>query len=220
MLNIKILLKKFFKSGFALELITRILKFYVEIVFLTSKIIISVDNGSLSVLKSKKPCIITLWHGRICIIPKIMSRYGNFIILTSPHSDGRYIEKFISLYGHGVIKGSSNKRGLEATREIVKAIKNGDRIAITPDGPRGPGYVAKGSAVNIASKFNIPIISVCFSSSKRKILNTWDKFYIPLPFSKIKINISSPYLHSDNDLEKLTTSMNGQLKALDSKCSY
>ncbi|WP_323733291.1 lysophospholipid acyltransferase family protein [Candidatus Bandiella euplotis] len=186
--------------------------------FLTSKIQVEIDDGAKAVLESQKTCFVALWHGRILIFPKIMQEYGFFKVLTSIHNDGKYIDKFINLYGHKTIRGSTYKGGMSATKQIVKDISNNKRIVIIPDGPRGPRYKVNSAITNIAAKFNIPIIHVSFSSTKVKILNTWDKFMIPLPFSKIFVNISLPVYFKERNEQKLENLMLEQMQALDSIC--
>jgi lysophospholipid acyltransferase (LPLAT)-like uncharacterized protein len=184
----------------------------------TSRIVIDIDPASEIVLSSKKPCFITLWHGRILVFPKIMAKYGEFIVLTSAHNDGQYIDKFISLYGHKTIRGSTYRGGLLATKDIIKNIHDKNRIVITPDGPRGPKWKINSVVTNIAARFDIPIIHVSFSSTKVKILNAWDKFMIPMPFAQILIKISSPDFFETKDDIRLENMMVRQSKDLDSQC--
>jgi lysophospholipid acyltransferase (LPLAT)-like uncharacterized protein len=40
--------------------------------------------------------------------------------------------------GLSVVTGSSSKGGAHALREMIRLLKRGFRIGITPDGPRGP----------------------------------------------------------------------------------
>ena len=214
-------IKKLIKYLLGLDVIvfciTKIIQLYLEVVFLTSQIFFEVDLTTEKFLTSKQVCFITLWHGRVLIFPKIMKKYGAFKVLTSLHKDGKYIDKFVRLYGHKTIRGSTYKGSLLATKDIVKSIKNSS-IVITPDGPRGPGYKVNSAITNIATKFNIPIICISFSATKVKILNTWDKFMIPLPFTKIIVNISTPHYFEMQNNEKLEKLMLQQVKSLDKKC--
>ena len=214
--------KKFFKNLLKLDIvvffIAKIIQLYLQVVFLTSKIRVEIDNATENILTSKKVYFITLWHGRILVFPKIMKRYGSFKVLTSLHNDGGYIDKFVGLYGHKSIRGSTHRGSLSATKDIIKSIQKYS-IVITPDGPRGPGYKINSIVTSIAAKFNVPIICVSFSSTKMKALNTWDRLAIPLPFAKILVNISTTNYFKEKDDEKLEKLMLRQMKVLDEKCS-
>jgi lysophospholipid acyltransferase (LPLAT)-like uncharacterized protein len=110
------------------------------------------------------------------------------------------VAKFIRNFGIKTISGSSRNntnidRGINISsfRDIFKTLKKKQQcFTITPDGPRGPAKKISGHIVNISriSKCSI----VCFSckTSKKITLNTWDKFLIPLPFSKINFYFSDP----------------------------
>ena len=59
-------------------------------------------------------------------------------------------------------------------------------MGITPDGPRGPNQQVNGELINIARLAKAKIVAVSYSSSNFKIIQkSWDKFKIPLPFSKL-----------------------------------
>ena len=215
-------MKNFFKYLLGLDIIiffiAKIIQVYLEIVFFTSKLIFEIDPNAEKALASKKVCFITLWHGRILIFPKIMKKYGSFKVLTSLHKDGKYIDKFVRLYEHQSIRGSTYRGGLSAIKDIMGSIQNSS-IVITPDGPRGPGYKINSAVTNIAAKFNVPIICISFSATRVKVLSTWDKFMIPLPFTKIIINISTQHYFKVQDNEKLEKLMLQQMELLDKKCN-
>ncbi|MFQ3307192.1 MAG: lysophospholipid acyltransferase (LPLAT)-like uncharacterized protein [Candidatus Midichloriaceae bacterium] len=214
--KIKSTLKVIGRSEYIISFITKILRIYIEIVFITSRIRQNIDSDSEKILKSKSPCIITLWHGRLIILPKFMKKFGSFFVLTSSHNDGNYIDKFINLYGHNSIRGSTYQNNLVVTKEIIKKIKK-ERIVITPDGPRGPRYKVKTALTNIANKYNVPVIPISFSCSKGKVINTWDNFLLPLPFSEISIDISAPIYFSSKDDSRLEKIMLNQMNLLDNK---
>ena len=193
---------------------------YLDLVFLTSDIKLEIDKKTIDILFSKTACFFTVWHGRIILFPKIMKKYGVFKVLTSLHKDGEYVNKFVKLYGNETIRGSTFDGALSATKMIIKCIKEKKSIVITPDGPRGPKYKINSTIIRLASKLQVPIISMSFSSSKVKVLNSWDYFTIPLPFSKIFINISPPNCSRQMQNNHLEMIMCTQTKILDQKAIY
>ena len=115
-----------------------------------------------------------------------------------------------NLYGWAgirAIRGSRNRRGSQATRELIRLVKGGDDVGVTPDGSRGPKYKAKSGALLIARASRSPVILLSFSYSWAIRLKSWDQFVIPLPFSKIRVRtILLPHaeLFKDRDLEQAT----------------
>lgn len=200
--------------------IIRVVQIYLDFVFFTSYIKLKIDKKTIDILSSRTACFLTVWHGRMLIFPKIMKKYGVFNILTSLHRDGEYVDKFVKLYGHKTIRGSTFNGSLFATKMIIKCIKENKSVVITPDGPRGPKCKINSAIVNLAFKLQVPIISMSFSSSRVKILDSWDHFIIPLPFSKIFINISSPRFFNQTQNNHLGMMMRAQTKQLDKKMAY
>ena len=86
--------------------------------------------------------------------------------------------------GMNVILGSSKKGGMQAFRKMVKCLKLGESIAITPDGPKGPKEKVKEGIIKLAQMTNTPIIPLVWVTRKYKIINSWDNFVLPHPFSK------------------------------------
>ena len=71
-------------------------------------------------------------------------------------------------------------------------LKAGNAIGFTPDGPRGPGEEAKRGVVEIAYMAKATIFPVSYGASRQVKLSTWDKFVIPLPFSRLAFVIGEP----------------------------
>ncbi len=144
-----------------------------------------------------------------------MTKIGRFTAVISSHGDGEFLSHAIESYGHPTIRGSSRKDSTNAMRGIIAAIKSGISICLTPDGPRGPRFKIKGNLTNLAVKYKLPIIPVCYSASRAKVLSTWDRFIIPYPFSKIIIELGDPVNLKKPDDAFLEEVMNSQMKQLD-----
>lgn len=191
---------------------------YVEIVLRTCDITIEFDKDAEEIVKAQRLCLMSYWHGRIVFFPSFFTKYGKFAAIVSAHGDGQIVADVIESYGHQTARGSSRKNNISAMRETIRLLRNGVSIHLTPDGPRGPRFKIKGGVMELAKKFNIPVIPNCFSITKGKVLNTWDRFLLPLPFAKVLINIGKPvYATGEKDNERLEKIMLDQMKALDKK---
>ena len=65
-------------------------------------------------------------------------------------------------------------------------------IAITPDGPRGPRYHLHPGAIKLAQLTGAPIVPIQLDCSHRFTFPTWDRFQLPLPFSRIRVTFHPP----------------------------
>jgi len=77
-----------------------------------------------------------------------------------------------------------NRGGGAALRAMVKLLAAGDCVGITPDGPAGPAMVASNGIVNVARLAGVPIVPVTFATSRRRMMRSWDRMQIALPFGR------------------------------------
>ncbi len=218
------MLKRIIKSSLFQNIVCYILYLYCRFVFLTNKIEYinrKIIDKYCPVSKDKPtiPCIFMFWHGRILITPKMTNnRQDSINIIISKHGDGKLIAKFSALFGAKAIRGSSNRAsshkkgakdrgGSSVLRNAVKILQNGESLAITPDGPRGPRMKMKNNILAIAKITGVDIIPVTCSSSRSHIFNSWDRFMLPLPFGKITIIYGNPISiarDADEEMLKMT----------------
>lgn len=130
------------------------------------------------------PFILAFWHGRLLMMPYSWRRGRAMNMLISQHRDGELIAKTISHFRLGTVRGSSKRGGAGALRSLVKALAEGSYAGVTPDGPNGPRMRASDGIISVARLSGAPIIPVTFSASRRRLLRTWDRFFVPLPFSR------------------------------------
>jgi len=155
------------------------------------------------------PFVVIFWHNRLFIAPEFYRRHFSerkLAVLVSPSGDGAWSEGFAKLLGILPIRGSRHGgRTYQAVRELIEANKAGRDISFTPDGSRGPMYEMKAGAVTVAMKTGASIVLLSFNCRRTWRLNSWDKLYLPKPFSKIEVRMdyvgSGPELVSDEPRE-------------------
>ena len=103
------------------------------------------------------------------------------------------ITRVLNTFGNRAIRGSSSKGGIQALRAIIAVLKKGDRVAITPDGPRGPALELKDGIIHSARSSGVPIIPFFYASSDQWVLEkSWDRHIIPKPFSTLVASYGEP----------------------------
>ena len=127
--------------------------------------------------------IFAFWHGRLLMMP--FAYPGKPVgILISQHRDGEYISRIAKIFGFQVFRGSATRGGVRAFKQMIRAIRGGLNLVITPDGPKGPCARVKSGVIELAKLTGAPIVPVSFSASRRRFLKSWDAFLLPLPFSR------------------------------------
>jgi lysophospholipid acyltransferase (LPLAT)-like uncharacterized protein len=151
-----------------------------------------------------------------------MTQYGKFAALISAHGDADYIGNILTSYGHKIVRGSSRKMRVAAALGLVKLVKEGEVVAITPDGPKGPALKVKGLVTDVCKKYNIPALPMCYSATHAITFKTWDSFMLPIPFvSKIYIDVGTPvYFDETHDNKYLEKLMLKQMKKLDKLAGF
>ena len=187
-----------------------ILYFYIRLVYSTSRWT-KINHHKLDkALRNKQPIILAFWHGRLSMMPNFAPFPEEVSVMISRHGDGEFIARIIKNFGLRVIRGSTNRKssdkkgkknrgGSSAIREALAVIKAGSSIAITPDGPRGPGMKVNSTIADIARLSGAPIFPVSFSSSLAINLKSWDRFLLPLPFGKAVFNVGEPIIISEGE---------------------
>ena len=138
------------------------------------------------------PYILTLWHGRIFYLFYYLRRHPDYFLLISPSEDGDLLARLARLMGYSVIRGSTYKKAVSAARSLIKVLRRNQRIIIIADGSRGPRCVAQPGSVQLAGITGTPIFPMTFGAKNKVVLNSWDQFVIPLPFTRCTLNFSSP----------------------------
>jgi lysophospholipid acyltransferase (LPLAT)-like uncharacterized protein len=161
--------------------------------------------------------IYAFWHGRI-FMGTFFFRKRGIVVMTSQNRDGEYIAGVISRFGYSPARGSSTRGGRGALVEMIRALRKAKDVAFTVDGPKGPRYVAKPGAVWIASKSGAPVLPFNISVERKWVLNSWDRFHIPWPFSRTYLLIGSPiYVErsgSEEAMELAQRSLQAELEGL------
>jgi lysophospholipid acyltransferase (LPLAT)-like uncharacterized protein len=149
-----------------------------------------IDRAGVFEGKFAKGAVMPLWHNRLFAIGPIWKKYqgaSKSAVLTSASSDGAIVEAGMRVFGCEAVRGSSSRRSRAAIVGVMRKIKEGFFVGITPDGPRGPRYVLQPGLVKIAQACRVPVIPVRVEYESAWRMNTWDRFCIPKPFSKVLV---------------------------------
>ena len=113
---------------------------------------------------------------------------------------------------------SSSRRGRQALLELTTWSERGYDLAITPDGPRGPCYEVQAGVMSLAQITGRPIIPFSYHLQWKLRPRTWDRFQIPLPFSRCEMILEKaldvPRETSDTKREALRQQLEQTLRSI------
>ena len=188
------------RSPFVIWLLSSIFAGYSKLVFRTLRMTVEGAEQAEAIWKQGREtgagAILCFWHSRIPMSPlswpQDLARRQDMRALISRSNDGEFIARTVEKLGFPSIRGSSakktdlakNKHGEQAFRDMVKWVKDGGGVAITPDGPRGPAEHMEKGTPSLARVTGAPVIFVGLAAKPCLRLGSWDQTLIPLPFAK------------------------------------
>lgn len=158
------------------------------------------EAGSIGSLDKVHPGIYPFWH-RCVFASGWIFRKRKLAVMTSRSLDGEYIARVIHRLGFVPIRGSSSRGGQRALLEMQTYVDSGMGAAFTIDGPRGPRYVAKHGPVYLAKATGVAITPFYVAVEKKWTLNSWDRFVIPVPFSRALVQVA-PKIYVPRDADE------------------
>lgn len=166
---------------------------------------------------SGRPVIFVTWHGRLLPLLHLYRGKG-IVMLVSQHRDGEYLTRLAKGLGYDAVRGSSTRGGFPALREIVRRLRDGRSVAITPDGPQGPREEFKPGALQAARITGVPVIPVMAGADRAWWIAGWDRFLVPKPFAWVPVAVGEA-IHiardcSQQDLEESARELERRLQSL------
>ena len=140
-----------------------------------------------------KPITFQVWHGDMFIAFYHLSIFKPAAIV-SQHGDGDFASSTLEQFGFATFRGSSTRGGREAFVAMLRHLSERDYPinVFAADGPRGPRRQLKPGILAAASKTNGYLVPIAMSAKHALRARSWDKFVVPLPFSKARIWYGEP----------------------------
>ena len=155
---------------------------------------------------SSRGVVAVTWHNRLLFFPAVFPKEVRkcTVAVVSASRDGQYIADLIKCFGLRSARGSSSRGGAQAQLEASRALKAGNHVSFTPDGPRGPRYRMSKGPIHLASMHHTSVVPVTVNASRYWECKSWDRFQIPKPFSTLTVVIGTPIpVPADLDAEGL-----------------
>ena len=166
-------------------------------------------------LKSLRPgpVIYAIWHEQQ-LGAMFYARDPDCQAMVSRSKDGDFIAGALPRFGIAPVRGSSSKGGKEALQQMIEGVRAGRSATLTIDGPRGPRRIAKAGVFALSRSTGRPILPaiIVFKSALRA--NSWDRFEVPLPFTRGVVAFGPPFVPS-GDLRQDSDELRRRLDAVE-----
>ncbi|MEA2102287.1 MAG: lysophospholipid acyltransferase family protein [Thermodesulfobacteriota bacterium] len=187
---------------------------FIRIYFHTCRIEVHGLDTEQRLLEKNKRLLWAGWH-RGVIYNAYNFRDKKAGLMVSQSKDGHIIASVMHHLNFYNPRGSSSKGGASALDKMIEYINNGNVGGLSPDGPRGPGYKAKPGIIQLAARTGAPLLLYACDASPCYEFNTWDRTFLPYPFSRIVVIYSREPMYIDNNLS--TKEYDRLLKEFDSR---
>ncbi|MBK1661548.1 lysophospholipid acyltransferase family protein [Paracraurococcus ruber] len=150
-----------------------------------------------------RPVIGAFWHERLPMMPALWLEARRRVpaaarrpahVLVSRHRDGRFIGAVVRRFRLETVHASTSRGGATGMRVLLRMLAAGDTVVITPDGPRGPRRVAAPGVAQLAAVAGLPVVPCAARTSRVRVLSSWDRMVLPLPFARGVLVVAPPVL--------------------------
>ncbi|MHB8067197.1 MAG: lysophospholipid acyltransferase family protein [Desulfobaccales bacterium] len=156
---------------------------------------------------SGQPVIYTVWHCQLLFPLYYVRRYyphlPPLVVMASPSRDGEFIGEVARGLGFAVCFGSRRKGGVKALQQLADYFQRGYSCGLIADGSRGPARVAQKGPLYLARETQAPLVPLAVASRRKITFNTWDRFELPLPFSRMALLVGDPMYVRPGDRGRL-----------------
>lgn len=147
--------------------------------------------------ENRELMVFSIWHNEVFPV-MYTKRDLRIAAIVSRSGDGEFIARLIEGLGMKTARGSSSRGGLAALKQMANLMLTEKYNAcLTIDGPQGPRHEPKDGVFFLAHRTKAAIVPMRIFMKKAKIFNSWDKFRLPLPFSRVHVTFDTPYYLDD-----------------------
>ncbi len=179
----RIKIDRFLESKALISFFYRLILFYSW----TLRLKIENDKEWVDYRRNGGVVLLCTWHQQFFSAIRPFQKYKSFnpSIMISQSKDGEIVAKIALRSGWNPVRGSSSKGGKEALRKMITHLKKKKLALHIVDGPKGPSGIVKPGVIRLAHAADAVIVPFSVSAEKAWYFNSWDKFLLPKPFSKV-----------------------------------
>jgi 3-deoxy-D-manno-octulosonic-acid transferase len=172
---------------------------YIDLVYRTSRVLREPEGASLDAfLRANGPAIVAVWHGQFLMAPQAKPLEVPLAIMLARHGDAELFAEALARFNTTLIRGAGangrlkDRGGASALRGALRTLQQGIHVGMTADVPPGPARKAGMGIVTLAAMSGRPIIPLAAASSRFRVLETWSRMTVNLPFGDLACVFGDP----------------------------
>lgn len=167
-------------------------------------------------------CIYATWHQRMFYF---FHYFGpkNVTMMISQSKDGEYATAVARHLGFKAVRGSANRGGKSAMLALIRTLRrNFAKAGMMVDGSQGPPRILKMGTVQLARATGKPIIPVMYGARRKIVFNSWDRYFLPAPFTDVIVihgrTFRVPANATKTDCEHIRQQIEQEMNRLADRC--
>lgn len=177
------------KNFLTSELFVTFLYLFARAYSFTFRMKVENEEEWMEYLKNGGTVLICGWHQQFFSAIRHFPKYKTFrpSVMVSQSKDGEIGAGVARRAGWVPVRGSSSRGGREALKMMIANLKETRLAGHVLDGPRGPMGKVKPGAIRLAQAAGAVIVPFYVRAENGWQFNSWDKFLLPKPFSRVTL---------------------------------
>ena len=194
----------------------RFLYYFIRIYSRTFQLRIENEARWQRLIKAGTPVLLYAWHQQFFAAIHPFKRYTKYrpALMISQSRDGAIIAAVARQTGWVTVRGSSSRGSKAALRSMIRHLKSAKLAGHVLDGPTGPMGVVKAGAIRLAHSAHATIVPFSVSAARAVYFNSWDRFMLPLPFSRVTLRFDAPVQFSPTDDPEIFEQQRARLEGM------
>jgi lysophospholipid acyltransferase (LPLAT)-like uncharacterized protein len=145
-------------------------------------------------VSSGRPVVLCCWHQQFFSAIRHFGEYSHLhpALMISQSKDGGIIAGVAERTGWDIVRGSSSRGGAMALEVMASRLRERKLAGHVVDGPRGPAGTVKAGLIRLAQLADASIAPFHILADKAWFFDSWDRFMVPKPFSRVRLCFLSP----------------------------
>jgi lysophospholipid acyltransferase (LPLAT)-like uncharacterized protein len=132
------------------------------------------------------------WHEDI-VVGSVAKSYSKICTMASYSRDGEVAARMCQLLGYKIVRGTCDRGWREAFEKMIIYATQGWNLGLTVDGPKGPRHEVKPGIIKLGKEAGIQLLPSVANAQKKYVFEkSWDKLWIPYPFTRAVVIIGDP----------------------------
>jgi len=163
--------------------------YFIRIYSMTLRFKIENENRWQNLREQGTTVLLCAWHQQFFSAIFHFKTYSKFNpgLMISQSKDGDLISGVANRSGWHTLRGSSTRGGKKAMDAMIDHLKTHGFGAHILDGPTGPIGRVKAGIIKMALEADAVVVPLYTSAENAWFFNSWDRFMLPKPFSRVFI---------------------------------